>query len=361
MTMTANVALRPAPRLLGFDPYVSPAPPYRVDIWLNGNEGLAPPTDLMRRIDQAADLLRRYPSISALEAQIAERHGVAREHVLVTAGADDAIFRACMALLAAGRELILPVPTFEMIERYARLAGGCIVTTPWLSATYPTDAVLAAVTRDTALVAVVSPNNPTGAVATADDLRRLSRAAASALLLVDLAYSEFADIDLTAAALALPNALVTRTFSKAWGLAGLRVGYAIGPSEVIHWLRCVGNPYAVSGLSAALAQAWLAIGESELRAFVARVRQERAELTALLAQLGAEPLQSEANFVLARFKDAYRVWDGLAQRGIAVRRFADHSLLSDHLRITCPGQSALFRRLSEALREVLTPCERVQE
>jgi histidinol-phosphate aminotransferase len=353
MSTTTKCGVQARRRLTGLEPYASPAPSYKIDVWLNGNEGLVPPADLLRHVDQATEVLRRYPSVAGLEAQIAARFGLPRECVLVTAGADDALNRACLALLDADGEVILPVPTFEMLERYAQLAGARVVPTPWLSGPYPVNAVLDALTTRTALIAVVSPNNPTGAVASADALRQLSARAPQALLLVDLAYVEFAAADLSATALALPNALVVRTFSKAWGLAGLRVGYAIGPPEVVRWLRCVGNPYAVSGLSAALAQAWFSLGECALREFVARVREERSCLVALLAELGAEPLESEANFVLARFRDAHRVWDGLGQRGIAVRRFPDHPQLRDYLRITCPGQPSPFARLSESLRQVL--------
>ena len=251
-----------------------------------------------------------------------------------------------------GRELILPEPTFEMLPRYARLAGAEVVSLPWLGGTYPTAAVLRRITARTAMICVVSPNNPTGSVATPRDLRRLSRAAPHALIVVDLAYTEFADVDLTPVALALPNTLITRTFSKAWGLAGVRVGYAMGRAEHIHWLRAAGNPYAVAGPSAALAAAWLDQGRTTVDIFVARVRAERALLTAQLLELGAAPEPSQANFVLARFADAPAVCDALAARGIAVRAFLDRPGLQDALRITCPGEAAAFSRLTATLNEL---------
>lgn len=360
MAMSIESGVSAASRIAGQSPYVSPAPPHPIDVWLNGNEGRIAPPELLQSVDHAAEILRRYPSVERLEALIAARYGLPRARVLVTAGADDAIYRACLVVLDEGRDIVLPVPTFEMLERYARLAGARLATTPWMSGSYPTDAVAAGVTPRTGMIAVVSPNNPTGAVAVADDLRRLSRGAPRALLLVDLAYAEFADADLTATALALPNALVVRTLSKAWGLAGLRVGYALGPPDVIGWLRAAGNPYAVSGLSAALAEAWLTAGEAEVCAFVARVRAERAVLHALLDELGARPLPSQANFVLACFNDAAGTWDGLARRGIAVRRFPQHTELRDFLRITCPGQTSVFSRLQEALRATLTATTRIR-
>jgi histidinol-phosphate aminotransferase len=348
-----SCAVAPAPRIADREPYASPHPPLPIDLWLNSNEGLAPPPDLFDRIrGSLPDLVRRYPSVATLEERIAERLGQPRDCVLATAGADDAIYRACLTMLDRRREIILPVPTFEMIERYAHLAGGTVVEVDWLNGPYPIEAVLARISRRTAMIAVVSPNNPTGAVARIGDLRRLSAAAPHALLLVDLAYAEFADEDLTAAAAALPNALIVRTLSKAWGLAGLRVGYAIGSPIVVQWLRTVGNPFAVSGLSAALALERLETGGEVLRSFVERVRAERAELAEVLRATGAEPLPSQANFVLARFPNATATWHGLARRGIAVRAFPGHPLLEDYLRITCPGEPVSFARLSDALRQV---------
>ncbi len=351
-SMSAAFDVTPAPRIAGRQPYASPRPPYPVDLWLNRNEGLAPPPALLGELGQSIpELVRRYPSVSELEQFIAERTGLPRERVLASAGADDAISRACLVMLDRGRELILPTPTFEMIEQYAGLAGGGIIEVDWLSGRYPTAAVTAAVTDRTAMIAVVSPNNPTGAIAQIEDLRHISAAAPRALLLVDLAYTEFADEDLTQAASALPNALVVRTLSKAWGLAGLRVGYALGPPRVIRWLRTVGNPYAVSGLSAALAKQRLDHGDGSLRVFVTRVRMERVELSAALREIGADPLPSQANFVLARFPNAAATWDGLARCGIAVRAFPGHPRLDDCLRITCPGEPAAFARLLNALRQ----------
>jgi histidinol-phosphate aminotransferase len=353
MPEPAGNNLRPASRIGGCEPYTSPAPPCPIDLWLSSNEGLAPPPALLDEVQvRFCELARRYPSTVELEALLAKRFGLSPEQVLVTAGADDALYRACLAMLDRGNEMILPTPTFEMLDRYGRLAGAEVIEVDWLSGVYPAEAVIADVTDRTAMIAVVSPNNPTGAVAGAEDLRRLSAAAPGALLLVDLAYTEFAGEDLTQAALALPNALVVRSFSKVWGLAGLRVGYALGSPAVVRWLRAAGNPYAVSGLSAALAYERLRTGSGALSEFIAAIRRERAELHDVLLEVGAEPLPSEANFVLARFAQAAATWDALARLGIAVRAFPGHPRLRDYLRITCPGDSTAFAHLLAALRKV---------
>jgi histidinol-phosphate aminotransferase len=333
--------------------YRVPPPPFPTDLRLDGTRGgefAASLAETLASLDVTA--WSRYPDAAPLESAIAERLGVDPARVVVTAGADEALDRACRALLAPGRRLVLPVPTFEMIPRYALLAGAEIVEVPWRDR-WPLDAVVEGAREGADLVAVVSPNNPTGAVATRDELQRLADALPSTPILVDLAYVEFADDDPTAEALAIPRAIVFRTFSKAWGLPGLRVGYAVAPPEIAGWMRAAGGPYPVASVALALAGAWLERGGEAMRAFVARVRDERAALERLLAERGAVVQPSQANFVFARFRDAGRVRDELARRGIAVRIFPGLPGLEDALRLTLPGEAAAFARVVRAFEEIL--------
>lgn len=331
------------------------APP--TDLRLDSNEGPAPAAAALAAARPRADL-RRYPDASGFEELLARRFGVARERVLVTAGADDGILRAALAFLEPGRELIVPTPAFEMIPRYARLAGAELRTVPDAAARYPLEGVLAAIEESgprLGMVAVVSPSNPTGSAATPGDLERIARATPDALVLVDLAYAEYADEDLTACALELPNAVVLRTMSKAWGLAGARVGWALAAPATVRALRAAGAPYAVSRPSLALACARLSEGEGALAGHVARVRAERERLRELLADLGAAPRASQANFVLCACGDALWLRDALAGLGIAVRAFPGVEGLERCVRITCPGDAADFERLERGLRAALRP------
>ena len=343
---------RPTPRPNpGVRPAYAPARPGTpCDLWLAGNEG-RPPAALDLRV--APDELGRYPLTAALEARAAAAFGLAPERVLVTAGADDGLLRVALAFLAPGRELVLPTPTFEMIPRYAALAGGDVVSVPWGDgAPYPVDEVLAAITPRTSVVAVVSPNNPTGAVARAEDLRRIAAAAPGALLLVDQAYAEFAGEDLTSAALALENAVVLRTMSKAYGAAGLRVGFALGAPDLLAPLRAAGNPYPVAAPSLSAAAARL---DDDITPLVRRIRVERRALTETLRELGLEAAPGEGNFLLVRTPRAEQVRDLMAGTGVAVRAFPGAPGLEDALRITLPGSARPFARLQRALRSALAP------
>jgi HAD superfamily hydrolase (TIGR01548 family) len=337
--------------------YHVPRHPAPLDLLLDGIGGLTPPPDLFRALDDAEPeaLVRQYPSAAPLVADLAARLGLPADRVIATAGGDDALDRLCRAWLAPGRSLVLPVPTFEMIPRYATWAGAEIREVAWDTDTWPLDAVLARVDATTTLIAVVSPNNPSGQVITADQLRALSHAAPHALLLVDLAYVEFADEDLSPLVASLPNAVGFRTLSKAFGLAGLRVGYAFGPAEVIGVLRAAGNPYTLSGPSIHLARRQLARAGAASDAFIARVRSQRDALTATLRELGVPAQRSQANFVFARTPRALWIRDALAGLGIGVRAWPGHPTLGDAVRINVPGDDAVFARVEHALRAALAP------
>ncbi len=346
----------PIARLAAVRAYAAPPLPCPVDLRLDGNEGSWPDAALLRDLaPRARALLHAYPDAAALEATLAARHGAAADACIVTAGADEALDRICRAFADPRGNAILPEPTFAMLPRYLALAGTKVHRVAWPAGPYPTSAVLATVDPATQIVFVVSPNNPTGAVATRTDLKRLALAAPRALLVVDAAYAEFADDDITDAALAMPNAVVTRTFSKAWGLAGCRVGYVLGPPAVIAALRATASPYPVAGPSLAMARARLD-DAADVAGFVVRVRHEVAALRQQLEGLGVDvPTRSQANFVFARHPQAARVRDLVAGLGVAIRAFPGDPRLGDALRITCPGDAAAFARLSHALHTALRP------
>lgn len=345
----------PTPFIASTSSYRVPLPAGKIDLWLDSNEGREPDHSLVEALREVdPELIRRYPSKSDLECAIAEAHGVTPERVIVTSGGDDAIDRCCRAVLEAGRKLILPVPTFEMIARSARLSGGEVIEIEWFDGPFPTSVILEHMSERTSMVAIVSPSNPTGSIATVEDVRAIAEAAPRALILVDLAYIEFADHDLTAAVLQLPNAVAVRTFSKAFGLAGLRVGYAFGTERVIEWLRAAGSPYPVAGPSLALAQRVLAEPGRRRDVYLDRIRCARDQLRSFLAQRAITTLPSQANFVLARFDDAHAMHKRLAQRGISVRAFPDDPRLASWLRITCPGDEDQFARLTAALEDILS-------
>ncbi len=348
----------PVPRVVPSSAYARPKiVPGRLR--LDSNEGARPDAVVLDAVpDAGPDLLRRYPDASPLEATLAHRFGLAPESVFVSAGADEAIDRACRAFLEPGSRLVMPDPSFDMFERSARLACADISAIPWPDGPFPLAAFTAAIDDRTRVIAMVTPNNPTGGAATRADFERVVEAAGdSALVALDHAYVEYADEDLTSRALELPNVVVLRTLSKAWGLAGCRVGYSLGHPEVIGAMRAAGQPYSVSAPSIALALEQLRRGEAVMRAHVQRVRWERGRLTEILRELGTRPSASQTNFVTLDCGDrAATVKERLAERDVAVRTFPRPDL-AGIVRITLPGSETDFETLAAALRAVFAGLE----
>ncbi|MCC7388578.1 MAG: histidinol-phosphate aminotransferase family protein [Phycisphaerales bacterium] len=354
-TPTQSAALRPAARLQGITPYRPPPFDPSVDLRLDANEGAAPGEAALAALAQVdAERLRRYPDASGLEAQIADRLGVAPGRVVVTNGGDDAIDRLCRATLEPGRSLVVHRPTFEMIGRGARLAGASVREVRWVEGPPPVGQMLSLIDETTGLVAVVSPNNPTGAVISRGEIEQLASGACAvgAVLLVDLAYVEFADEDPTDSLLALENTVLVRTFSKAYALAGLRVGYAIAPPAIAEWLRATGGPYPVSGVSLAVAAGAHGADPAARHDYIGTIRRERSELSRQLSDKGAKVLPSQANFVSAFVRDASALRERLAARGIAIRTFRGGGDTENLVRITLPGGAGPFERLTNAIGEI---------
>ncbi|HSK11318.1 MAG TPA: TIGR01548 family HAD-type hydrolase [Vicinamibacterales bacterium] len=347
---------QPTERLRAITPYRVPRLLAPIDLALDGNEG--PPPDAERLAVAARHLsaaINRYPATAALQQLWAKRLGVRPDRVRITAGADEAIDRVVRTFVGPGREMLTTAPTFEMFERYCALAGGRYVSVPWTEGTLPVEALLSRVTARTAVIAIATPNNPTGTTARSSELLALAAGAPGTVVLADLAYVEFADEDPTPALLDCPNVIVTRTMSKARGLAGLRVGCAAGPADLIGWLTAAGNPYPVSGLSISLAMASFEADEDRVGEAVAEVRIERDALARFLEPFALRVWPSQANFVLAEFRDAQWIWEALAGLGIGVRRFPGRPGLEQALRIGCPGNAGDFGRLQRGLEAALAP------
>jgi histidinol-phosphate aminotransferase len=315
-----------------------------IDLATNTNRWGAPPAALAAFRASAADTWR-YPEpyAESLKLAIARHHGVAVACVTTGAGADG-VLSAAIRALAAGASVALPDPTFEMIARFARAAGATPSLVP-LGPTYDVDAE-ALVACNAPVVYVCSPNNPTGAPVPRSTLEWLAaRRADTSTLIVDEAYADFASEDHLDLARAHDNVLVVRTFSKAYGLAGARVGYGIGAPEVIRRVEQSRGPYTVSLQGAVAAAAALSEDVEWVRRHTALAVLMRESLLTALTQRGLEPVASSANFVLLPLLGAADTARALAEQGVAVRSFTG-------LRVVSP---ALAASRGEALRISVGP------
>jgi len=327
--------------------YRPPAFDAPIDLDLSKNEGRPSLTNISLDADTVASLTSRYPDTTRLAQLVAQRHGVAPGRVLVTAGGDDALFRC---FLRARGPVVATSPSFEMIARYSDQAGLELIEVPWWDGDFPVGDFLDVGAE---MAVIVSPNNPTGSVMSLADLRKI--AADTDLVVLDAAYSDFAEEDLTGPALELGNVVVVRTLSKAFGLAGLRVGYLLGPEDLVSELRGFGSPYSLSALSAALASDVLESRPSWAVEFARRIAAERAELMSVLDALGVGYLPSQANFILVTGIEPRWLVPAAAALGIALRWFPDRDELANCVRITLPGDPDDFSRLVETLRAILAP------
>ncbi len=269
--------------------------------------------------------LTRYPEREPVERRVAQHLGLKAEQVLLTNGVDEAIHLLCQTWLEAGTEVLLPVPTYTMYEVYASGTPANVVRVPAEDGfRFPVTALLKAITPATRLIAIANPNSPTGQAATRDDLLRLIEAAPHAAVLVDEAYFHFfgeSVIDLVGR---IPNVIVARTFSKAYGLAGLRLGILAAAEEQLQWIRRAVSPYSVNSVALACLTAALEDGEY-LEWYVGEVFAARSVLEAALRRLGVPFWPSQANFVLADIGPKHREFvTAMRTRGVLVRdRSAD--------------------------------------
>ena len=288
-----------------------------------------------------------------LRAKLAALRGVAPESILVGNGSNEIIELLGHAFLRPGLEVVMGSQAFIVYKLVAKLFGATPVEVPMPRFGHDLEAMLAAVTERTRLMFVASPNNPTGvANAEADLLRLAERLPPYVILCLDEAYAEYLECapDLSAAIHAGRKVVCLRTFSKIYGLGGLRVGYAYGDPDLIALLHRVRQPFNVNALAQAAATA--ALDDVE---FVAMCRREneagRAVLCAGLAALGFETTGGQANFVLSRVGDGQACFELLQQRGIIVRPLAPYGM-SEYVRITI-GRAEENQRLLETLAELV--------
>ncbi|MEM1009242.1 MAG: TIGR01548 family HAD-type hydrolase, partial [Myxococcota bacterium] len=275
---------------------------------------------------------------------------------LVTAGVDDAIDRLSRAFLMEGDQFVLPSPTFEMLTHYVTMMGATPTRVSWLPGqNFPVEQVLQNIHDNTKLIVVISPNNPTGDVIHLEQIDQLAQAVPHIPILLDLAYVEFADQDPTQHALQWPNVIITRTFSKAWGVPGLRVGYALGHPQMLAWMKTAGEPFSTATPSLWLAQHQFEHERQSMLKHVQRIRQVRQTLRSTLQDLGVEVFSSQANYLFLRCADATWFRDAMAGMGIAVRIFPEHENLVGCVRITCPCDDKDVQRLQSALYTLFRP------
>jgi histidinol-phosphate aminotransferase len=268
----------------------------------------------------SAGSLTRYPERQPVEAIVAAHLGLAPAQVALTNGVDEAIHVLFETFLDDGDELLLPVPTYTMYEVYASATDARVVTVlAGSDLQFPFERLLAAITPRTKIIAIANPNSPSGSAATRAQLLEIAARAPHAVLLVDEAYFHFHGETVIDQIGVVPNLIVARTFSKAYGLAGLRLGLLAGSEELMRWVKRVLSPYSVNSLALACLPPALE-DTAYLDWYVGEVLAARTEFEAVLDKAGIRRWPSHANFVLVEIGAQHKEFTRLmSAAGVLVR------------------------------------------
>ena len=316
-----------------------PDPGNGLRLHLNENTGGCSPRVLeaIRRV-QTSDVAT-YPSYPALVHACAAHFDVDPDWVLLTNGLDEGILMAAVGHIARTRthdaETIVPLPAFDPYPNATVAVGARPVPIPPRPGyVFQVDEVIAAITPRTKMIFLNTPNNPTGQLIPHDDLRRIAEAAPHAIVLVDEAYIEFGGQTFLPDVPRYPNVLIGRTFSKAYGLAGMRIGVVIGQPQSLDAVRAVTLPFNINGV--AMAAALAALEDKDfLPRYAAQVTESRKRLYDACRALGLPYWESAANFVLVQVGDAVPiVVQALAARGVHVRDRSKDPATPGCIRIT---------------------------
>jgi histidinol-phosphate aminotransferase len=354
--------LKPRKSIQDLHPYHSPIVS-RAGLALDLNENAigCSPRVLARLQSSSTEEVARYPKREAGEQLVANFLGIEPEQVLLTNGMDDALAQLFAAYLDVGDELLFADPTFVMYPMLGAASGAKVVRLQsGDDLTLPVVDFLKRITPRTRLIAIANPNNPTGLVAPRTDLLRIVEAAPHAAVLIDEAYYEFCGQTLIGDLPSHPNLFVARTFSKAYGLAGLRLGVLTGAPEQIEYIRRLCPPFNVNSVVLACLEEALA-DQSFVQDSVTQARNGCRQIEKLCAELNLHFWPSSANFVLVRLEQkaipegsqrplAAVFVAAMHRRGIEVRDASSNPGCEGCVRITA-GTSEQMPKVLQAIRE----------
>ena len=347
--------IQPRRRVLEMPEYHPPLAA-RTALRLDFNENtLAPSPRVMERLRRiTAEGLTKYPEREPAEHIVAKHFGLDANQVLLTNGVDEAIHLMCVTFLEEEDEALIATPGFFMYDVSIGMMTPRIVRVQSdASLRFPFERVMAAITERTKLIMLSSPNNPTGAVIAREQALAIAAAAPHAVLMMDEAYYHFHGETTLPDVGAVPNLIVARTFSKAYGLANLRIGMLAGGAELMRYVRKVSSPYNVNGIALDCLPEALA-DEDYIAWYADQVRIGRARVEAELSSLGVPFWPSHANFVLMNIGPKHNeLVAAMRQHGVLLRDRSSDPGCEGCVRITIGVQEHVDRGLA-ALKESLT-------
>jgi len=322
----------------------------------NENTFAASPRVIARLRETTAEDLTKYPERQGVEAVTAAHFGLDADQVLLTNGVDEAIHIVCAALLEEDDEAIICTPTFFMYEVSARMMTPHLIRVQAdASLAFPYERFVAAITPRTKLVVISSPNNPTGAVVSRQQILAICAKAPHAAVLVDEAYYHFHGDTVLDDVKLVPNLVVARTFSKAYGMASLRIGMLAGSADLMRYMRKVSSPYNVNGVALDCLPVALEDG-AYIAWYAEQVRVGLARTVERLRALNVEFFSSHANFVLMKIGPKHaELVKAMRARGVLLRDRSADPGCDGYVRITIGVEEHVTRglqSLEESLAEI---------
>jgi len=355
MEKMEETSIKPRRAVLAMPEYHPPLA-NRDALRLDFNENtFAPSPRVIERLQQVtSEGLTKYPEREPVEHIVARHFNLQPEQVLLTNGVDEGIHLICTAFLEADDEALIATPTFFMYDVSIQMM------TPHLrrvhagpSMEFPFERFLAAINERTKLIIVASPNNPTGSTVSREHLLAIAAAAPHAVLMVDEAYFHFHGESTMADLADVPNLIVARTFSKAYGLANLRIGMLVGNAELLRYVRKVCSPYNVNGIALDCLPAALE-DDAYVRWYADQVRTGRERMMAGLRDLGVDFFPSEANFILMKIGPKHSALvEAMRTHGVLLRDRSSDPGCDGFVRITIGIEDHVTRGLA-ALKASLT-------
>ena len=318
--------------------------------------GISPKAQMA--IDEALHTIARYPDGNSFELRkaVSEKFGVANNQIVFGNGSNDILELAARAFLHADCEAIYSQHAFAVYPLVTQAVGATGVVVPAKNYAHDLDGFLKVITPKTRLIFIANPNNPTGTLLTKDALRAFIHAVpANILIVLDEAYDEYLSTENKSEAInwlaEFDNLIISRSFSKAYGLAGLRIGFGLMHADIADMLNRVRQPFNVNSIAQAAAVASLADEDFVARSYAAN-QAGMAQITQGLTQLGLEYIPSYANFVSFKVVNATQVNQQLLQKGVIVRPIANYEM-SEYLRVSI-GLFSENAKFLTVLKEILS-------
>lgn len=347
--------IKPKKAVQEMTPYDPPTEQRRGKLRLDFNENTrgCSPLVLQALKNSTSDEISMYPDYSEFRKTLAKYLEIDQGEVLQTNGTDEGIKVVMDTYLEKNDEVIIPQPTFALFELYARVAQAKVISVPYnQDLSFPAEQIFKKINNNTRIIVLVNPNNPTGTAINQSDLIKIIETAKNAIIFLDEAYYQYYGKTNLNLFKKYNNLIISQTFSKAFGLAGLRLGYLISNKQIIADLEKVISPYSINAL--ALKAGTAALKDLDfVTKYVEEVKKNRVEVEKQLNQWQIKTYPSKANFIVANFGEKCNdVYEKLKQNNILVRDRSKYPLLANCLRLGI-GVKEECALLLEALRDIL--------